>query len=201
MDEAERRHMEEAGSSEELEQFLQQPSNNVDDSGYFSVQVISQALSVWELDLMPFNSSDPRAVAARQDPTYSIIFIFSELFSIFFGGFHRRESAFICHYRDHWLTIRKLGNQWFNLNSILPGPQLVSDTYLSLYLAQLQNDKYSIFIVVGKLPDCEADRHLLQYPLPAEMYRQQVQPSRVETMDEDDEQLKVTYFFILSINI
>ena len=76
MDEAERRHMEEAGSSEELEQFLQQPSNNVDDSGYFSVQVISQALSVWELDLMPFNSSDPRAVAARQDPTYSIIFIF-----------------------------------------------------------------------------------------------------------------------------
>ena len=53
--------------------------------------------------------------------------------------FYRRESAFICHYRDHWLTIRKLGNQWFNLNSILPGPQLVSDTYLSLYLAQLQN--------------------------------------------------------------
>lgn len=48
--------------------------------------------------------------------------------------------AFICNYRDHWLTIRKLGNQWFNLNSLLTGPELISSTYLSMFLAQLQQE-------------------------------------------------------------
>ena len=47
---------------------LKQPSSNVDDSGYFSVQVLSAALSVWGLELLPFNSSDPRAAAARHCP-------------------------------------------------------------------------------------------------------------------------------------
>lgn len=45
--------------------------------------------------------------------------------------------AYICNYKGHWFTIRKLGNQWFNLNSMLNGPQLISDTYLAMYLAQL----------------------------------------------------------------
>lgn len=51
--------------------------------------------------------------------------------------------AYICNYKGHWFTIRKLGNQWFNLNSMLSGPQLISDTYLAMYLAQLlQEGKY-----------------------------------------------------------
>jgi ataxin-3 len=48
--------------------FTQEPSSNVDDSGYFSVQVISEALSVWGLELIPYNSSDPRAAVTRQCP-------------------------------------------------------------------------------------------------------------------------------------
>ncbi|TRY72970.1 hypothetical protein TCAL_15693, partial [Tigriopus californicus] len=52
------------------------------------------------------------------------------------------QSAFICNYREHWFTIRRIGNQWFNLNSLLTGPELVSDTYLSLFLAQLQQVTY-----------------------------------------------------------
>lgn len=35
------------------------------------------------------------------------------------------------------MTVRRIGNQWFNLNSLLTGPELVSNTYLSLFLAQL----------------------------------------------------------------
>lgn len=49
----------------------------------------------------------------------------------------RRMRAYICNYKGHWFTIRKLGSQWFNLNSMLSGPQLISDTYLAMYLAQL----------------------------------------------------------------
>lgn len=171
MDDAERQHMAEgAGDSEEFQRFLQQPSNNVDDSGYFSVQVIAEALSVWGLDLVPFSSSDARASAARLNPT--------------------NENAFICHYRDHWLAVRRLGRQWFDLNSLLPGPQLLSDTYLALYLAQLQQDRYSIFIVVGDLPDCEAHRRLLANPLPAELCRVRPPPAATPAADEDDDQLR-----------
>ena len=42
----------------------------MDDSGYFSVQVLSAALSVWGLELLPYSSSDLRAVAARTAPKY-----------------------------------------------------------------------------------------------------------------------------------
>lgn len=74
--------------------------------------------------------------------------------------------------------MRKIGGrQWFNLNSMLPGPELVSDTFLALFLAQLQDEsgaasdpsgrkgrdemmmaaEYSVFVVGGDLPPCEAD--------------------------------------------
>ncbi|XP_071485763.1 ataxin-3-like [Diadema antillarum] len=129
-------------NSPEYLRFLQQPSANMDDSGFFSVQVISRALSVWELGLVPIGSSE--AGGAFDHPG--------------------RELAFICNFREHWLTIRKLGHQWFNLNSLLTGPELISDTYLSMFLAQLQRDGYSIFVVRGKLPECEADQLLALIP-------------------------------------
>lgn len=124
--------------SEEYRTFLQQPSGNMDDSGYFSVQVISSALQVWELELVPYSSTDERI--NMSDPS--------------------KMNAFICNYKDHWFTIRKIGSQWFNLNSLLTRPQSISDTYLSLYLAQLKNDGYSIFVVFGDLPQCTADEIL-----------------------------------------
>ncbi|XP_023030358.1 ataxin-3 [Leptinotarsa decemlineata] len=143
LDDEERRRMAECGEeSEEYRKFLQQPSGNMDDSGYFSVQVISSALQVWGLELVPYSSSDKRISMNNPSQMY----------------------AFICNYRDHWLTIRKIGNQWFNLNSLLSKPELISDTYLSLFLAQLMNDGYSIFAVFGDLPECTADEILRNNP-------------------------------------
>lgn len=145
IDEEERSRMAEGGvHSEDYRKFIQQPSGNVDDSGYFSVQVIASALKVWGLELVPYNSQDPIAQSAQRDPT--------------------KHKAFICNYRDHWLTIRKIGYQWFNLNSLLTGPELLSDTYLALFLAQLQQEGYSIFIVIGILPDCVPDKALRDRP-------------------------------------
>lgn len=40
----------------------------MDDSGYFSVQVISSALEVWGLELVPFNSSEPVCEKAKRNP-------------------------------------------------------------------------------------------------------------------------------------
>ncbi|NXC99583.1 ATX3 protein, partial [Certhia familiaris] len=140
LDEEERMRMAEGGvSSEEYRTFLQQqPSVNMDDSGFFSIQVISNALKVWGLELILFNSPEYQRLGI--DPI--------------------NEKSFICNYKEHWFTVRKLGKQWFNLNSLLMGPELISDTYLALFLAQLQQEGYSIFVVKGDLPDCEADQLL-----------------------------------------
>ncbi|XP_019407972.1 PREDICTED: ataxin-3 isoform X1 [Crocodylus porosus] len=157
LDEEERMRMAEGGmSSEEYRTFLQycslittsvffpilhleqQPSGNMDDSGFFSIQVISNALKVWGLELILFNSPEYQRLGI--DPI--------------------NEKSFICNYKEHWFTVRKLGKQWFNLNSLLTGPELISDTYLALFLAQLQQEGYSIFVVKGDLPDCEADQLL-----------------------------------------
>ncbi|XP_057334501.1 ataxin-3-like [Microplitis mediator] len=146
MDEEERLRMAESGvDSDDYRRFMQQPSENMDDSGYFSVQVISSALKVWGLELIPYNSTEPTALIAQDNPS--------------------QMRAYICNYKGHWFTIRKLGNQWFNLNSVLSGPQLLSDTYLSMFIAQLLQEGYSIFIVIGDLPQCTADDVLLKNPV------------------------------------
>ncbi|XP_030765656.1 ataxin-3-like [Sitophilus oryzae] len=146
LDEEEREQMAEGGvDTEQYRKFLEQPSCNMDDSGYFSVQVISCALQVWGLELVPYCSTDERAKSALENPS--------------------QQQAFICNYRDHWFTIRKIGNQWFNLNSLLSKPELISDTYLALFLAQLRNEGYSIFIVSGTLPECTADEVLKNNPV------------------------------------
>nr|XP_025725237.1 ataxin-3 isoform X3 [Callorhinus ursinus] len=111
-------------------------------------RVISNALKVWGLELILFNS--PEYQRLRIDPI--------------------NERSFICNYKEHWFTVRKLGKQWFNLNSLLTGPELISDTYLALFLAQLQQEGYSIFVVKGDLPDCEADQ-LLQMIRVQQMHR------------------------------
>ncbi|XP_038123318.1 ataxin-3 isoform X1 [Cyprinodon tularosa] len=139
LDEEERMRMAEGGmASEEYRTFLQQPSGNMDDSGFFSIQVISNALRVWGLELILFNSREYQRLMINPI----------------------NEKAFICNYKEHWFTIRKLGQQWFNLNSLLTGPELISDTYLALFLAQLQQEGYSIFVIRGNLPECEAEQIL-----------------------------------------
>lgn len=170
MDEAERQRMAECGEeSEEYQRFIRQPSGNMDDSGYFSVQVISSALEVWGLEIVPYSSTDERVRHVLSEPCHM--------------------QAFICNYKDHWFTIRKLGQQWFNLNSLLKRPQLISDTYLSLFLAQLKADGYSIFVVFGSLPECDADNLLRVQPVqalsPHHEQQQQQMVRAPETSDAD----------------
>ncbi|OCT65075.1 ataxin-3 isoform X2 [Xenopus laevis] len=149
LDEQERIRMAEGGvGTEDYRTFIQQPSGNMDDSGFFSIQVLNDALRVWGLELLIFNSQEYRNRGI--DPI--------------------NERAFICNYKDHWFTVRKLGKQWFNLNSLLTGPELISDTYLALFLAQLRQEGYSIFVVKGDLPDCESDQ-LLQMVLVQQLQR------------------------------
>uniref|UniRef100_A0A3Q3JAM6 ubiquitinyl hydrolase 1 n=1 Tax=Monopterus albus TaxID=43700 RepID=A0A3Q3JAM6_MONAL len=75
--------------------------------------------------------------------------------------------------------------KWFNLNSLLTGPELISDTYLALFLAQLQQEGYSIFVIRGNLPECEAEQIL-------RIMRVQ-QQQRPRLIGEDEAQTKMGF--------
>ncbi|KAJ3163444.1 Ataxin-3 [Geranomyces michiganensis] len=134
--------------TEEYQRFLRDGSSNYDDSGFFSVQVISAALRVWNLDITAFGAQEN--AVSRSDPATT-------------------ETAFICNLQEHWFTLRRFGGsskRWYNLNSMYQEPAYVSETYLTLLLAQLQNEGYSIFVVNGQLPQCEADEYATVSPCP-----------------------------------
>ncbi|TPX49238.1 hypothetical protein SeLEV6574_g01589 [Synchytrium endobioticum] len=139
LDRLEREVMAERGTdTADYARFLGQESTNYDDSGFFSIQTIKQALSVWGLDLVPFTSPDAGHI--RHRPT--------------------DQCAFICNLQEHWFTLRKFGalsTRWYNLNSLFSQPQYVSESFLIILLAQLQAEGYAIFAVVGDVPLCDAD--------------------------------------------
>jgi len=118
----------------------------------FSVfKFYKKALEVFDIELIPYASQHPLAQQARDDP--------------------QSIQAYICNLREHWLTIRRFGTQYFDLNSISIVPKLISNTYLSLYLAQLKQSGYSIFIIHGNLPPCAADETLLNNTIDPGYYR------------------------------
>lgn len=166
LDEDERLQMSENGTqSYEYQRFLEQPSGNMDDTGFFSIQVISRAFIVWGLELIPFNSSDSLARACRANPNIA--------------------QAYIFNMHSHWYCIRRFGDNWFNLNSTLNQPEFMSGLYLSEYLKQIAIDGYSIFIVSGNLPECDADKEPPTYKnVPGNKFVNSAQPS--SSLDDTD---------------
>ncbi|KAJ3402299.1 Ataxin-3, partial [Chytridiales sp. JEL 0842] len=139
LDQQELNAMAEGGlESDEYQKRLNESSQNYDDSGFFSVQVLSSALQVWNLTLIPIGS---RSIpTAKSDPA--------------------GQNAFILNLNEHWFTLRRFGGKrgrWYNLNSMKPKPSYVTETYISLLLSQMESDGYSIFAVQGELPECEGD--------------------------------------------
>jgi ataxin-3 len=124
-------------------------SHNYDDSGFFSVQVIQKALQVWNLELVSITSSHPLAVGAKTNPETS--------------------AAFICNLEEHWFTLRQFGgspDRWYNLNSVSKEPTYVTRTYLKMFLQQLQTEGYSIFLVMGDIPNSSVDQEAALMPVP-----------------------------------
>ncbi|KZV62605.1 Josephin-domain-containing protein [Peniophora sp. CONT] len=138
-------------------------SVNMDDSGFFSVQVLEKALDVWGLSLPRWASEEMKEY--RDHP--------------------ETQLGFVLNHQQHWFALRRFGNlspdpyepatnsHWFNLNSYLPKPEWVGNAYLGALLAQAQQDGYSIFAVVQKdtaaplaLPKTDADRLAENVPPP-----------------------------------
>lgn len=166
LDDAERNQMSANGlDSVEYRNFISQPSGNMDDTGYFSIQVISRALETFGLELIPLNSTDERAQRARNDPT--------------------TVQAFIFNMESHWFCVRRFHTHWFNLNSLLDKPRYMSSLYLTEFCRQMKDDGYSIFLVSGTFPDCAADSS------PPYFDKNVVEPPTVDlTTTDSDEDLQ-----------
>ncbi|CAO3571338.1 unnamed protein product [Mortierella alpina] len=106
----------------------------MDDSGFFSVQVLSHALSIWNIQIVPWGAEEVSDAKAEPE----------------------REAAFICNLEQHWYTLRRFGpstQRWYDLNSLHPRPQHMSATYLGMTLSQLEAEGYSIFVVRPLIKD------------------------------------------------
>ncbi|KAI8608558.1 Josephin-domain-containing protein, partial [Chytriomyces sp. MP71] len=122
-------------------------SQNQDDTGFFSIQVIQSALAVWNLTLTPLAS--PANASLAKDPASA--------------------KAYILNLSEHWITLRRFGHsraRWYNLNSMLDAPAHVSEFYLQALLSQLQTEGYDVFVVEGDLPWSDADAYATSVPVP-----------------------------------
>jgi len=130
LDEQERLVMAELGDTAELRAFAAEGSGNVSLDGNFSITVLQEALRVWGLACTPFASkTEPAAAAARAAPV--------------------AQRGFLLNLDKHYYTIRRIGREWWNFNSLLAAPEPVSDTYLRLLLEQLEVEGWSIFVITG----------------------------------------------------
>eukprot|EP01023_Acetabularia_acetabulum_P044670 TRINITY_DN4498_c0_g1_i1.p1 TRINITY_DN4498_c0_g1~~TRINITY_DN4498_c0_g1_i1.p1 ORF type:complete len:413 (+),score=62.54 TRINITY_DN4498_c0_g1_i1:213-1451(+) len=109
-------------------------SANVRADGMFSVQVLQMALEVWDIKLIPLRN--PRMSQAAQEPA--------------------EQEAFVCNLAEHWFTLRKIDSKWWNFDSVKRAPEPLSQFYLSVFLATIQDEGYTVFVVVvppgGQLP-------------------------------------------------
>ncbi|KAH7339919.1 Josephin-domain-containing protein [Rhizoctonia solani] len=154
---------------DQLEQGVQDShggkSTNMDDTGYFSVQVLENALkNAFGLTLVRWRSEEMRPYQAVPDT----------------------QLAFVLNLEQHWFTIRRFGHpkrkgHWFNLNSFLESPEWVGNTYLGMVLQQAEKEGYSVFVVrpldpsnpEHMLPETEGD--LIAETLDAGDFEGQVQ--------------------------
>ncbi|GAQ79023.1 Ataxin-3 [Klebsormidium nitens] len=129
LDKNEREMMAESGlESSDYLKFMAEESGNVAADGNFSIQVLSKALEVWGLIFVHLDSPEAAAMGDND------------------------QEAFLCNLQQHWFTIRKIGSEWYNMNSLYPAPVHLSQFYLAAYLGSLKDGGYTIFAVQGNLP-------------------------------------------------
>lgn len=63
-----------------------------------------------------------------------------------------KELAFILNKREHWFCLRRLGREWFDLNSCLKTPRHYTDADVRFHIRDAVKEGYSVFVVRGDFP-------------------------------------------------
>jgi len=108
---------------------------NVRADGFFNVQVIRAALQFrgFSMDLL----KGEHAKEATANPA--------------------KQRGFICNKKEHWFALRRIGEEWFDLNSCLRTPKHFTDSQLASVVNEALTEGYSVFNVVGKFPPCDLE--------------------------------------------
>jgi hypothetical protein len=132
LDHQEKQLMLEAGMTAEAKAFMSQESSNVDQTGNFSIQVLSQALqNMFGLVLEDSRRPENRNIMQRPDS----------------------QTGFVLNRHSHWYCLRKLDGQWYSCNSTAMAPEKMTSTgnfsNLATILRDLTYDNWTVFIVKG----------------------------------------------------
>ncbi|KAL0211366.1 hypothetical protein P9112_009664 [Eukaryota sp. TZLM1-RC] len=109
-------------------------------AGDFSTDVIAQALDVFGLWLVHLDSSNPEAVMISSDVNKANGYILNKA-------------------NQHWLALRRVNNQWYELDSLKQNALTISPLMLELTIHEYKSRHYAVFIVCGEFPD----QHTLQF--------------------------------------
>eukprot|EP00440_Ansanella_granifera_P019890 gb/GFBE01021610.1/.p1 GENE.gb/GFBE01021610.1/~~gb/GFBE01021610.1/.p1 ORF type:complete len:332 (+),score=75.38 gb/GFBE01021610.1/:1-996(+) len=107
--------------------------------GFYNVQVVQAVLNRAGYAVEPINSEAARECQADT----------------------AKEKAFILNKREHWFSIRRIGREWFDLNSCLKTPRHYKDGDLRFHIRDAVREGYSVFVVRperGDFPECALDK-------------------------------------------
>merc|ERR1719473_1093118 len=65
-----------------------------------------------------------------------------------------KETAFILNKREHWFSLRRIGMEWFDLNSCMRTPQHYTAADVRFHIRDAIQQGYSVFVVRGAFPKC-----------------------------------------------
>jgi len=105
---------------------LREGSQHVNESGYFSLEVLLAAVQNQYGVPLVHSSQSTQDFATMQ--------------------------GFLCHKSDHWFAIRQVGGRFWNLNSMLERPQVISHFTLATDIEKWQNEGYTVYCVASGLP-------------------------------------------------
>ena len=101
-------------------------SRHMDDTGYFSVEVLDRAFKTWDMSLLRWRRHE-RLAGRYEHP--------------------EKEFAFVLNLGSHWLAIRSFGTElrrWYNLNSFFDKPQWLGDAYLGTFLQTVRGTQQDV---------------------------------------------------------
>lgn len=121
-------------NSKDYQQRLREGSTNIDEAGNFSIEVLKRALHQRYGLLLP-HLSEQDIMERKRDQQDITEF-----------------QGFICHKSDHWFSIRKIGGRFWNLNSTLERPEVISHFQLAKEMEQCKQQGYTLFGLPQGLP-------------------------------------------------
>mmetsp|Transcript_4367 Transcript_4367/g.9533 ORF Transcript_4367/g.9533 Transcript_4367/m.9533 type:complete len:352 (-) Transcript_4367:87-1142(-) len=138
-------------SSKDYLKRIAEGSGNVDESGNFSIEVLRSALlSRFDLELPNIQQKGVRDKV--------------EITNI---------EGFICNRESHWFAIRKINDRFYNLNSTLERPEVISHFKLAAEMEALQNEGYSVFCVLKSLPPPCTSEAMMDLGLPQYWWKEE----------------------------